>query len=90
MDINNLTKGRRYLFHSTNARGSRAFRANFVRIVVGYLQVSSYEDPFTTINDYTVYSIPVDWITKVEDLAGILDPICILPEDILLVIDSYA
>ena len=90
MDLYNLTLDKRYLFHSTNARGSRAFRANFIRIILGYLQVISYEDPFTTINDHTVYSIPVDWITKVEDLSLILDPIRILPDDVLLIIDSFA
>jgi hypothetical protein len=90
MDINELTTGKRYLFYSTNARGSRAFRANFIHIVVGYLQVCMYEDPYTTLNAHTIYSIPVDWIIKVEDLKDILDPVCILPEDILLIIDSYA
>ena len=90
MDINDLTVGNRYMFHSTNARGSRAFRANFIRIVVGYLQVHLYEDQYTPINDHTVYSIPVDWITKVEDLKDILDPAYILPDDVLLIIDSYA
>jgi hypothetical protein len=90
MDINNLTVGKRYLFHSTNARGSRVFRANFGRIILGYLQVRSYEDPHTPFNDYTTYSIPVDWITRVEELKDILDPICVLPEDVLLIIDSYA
>lgn len=90
MDIAELTSGKRYMFHSTNARGSRTFRANFIRIVLGYLQVCSYEDPYTTINGHTTYSMPVDWITKVEDLTYILDPVCILPEDVLLIIDSYA
>jgi len=90
MDINDLTVGNRYMFHSTNARGLRAFRANFIRIVVGYLQVHFYEDQYTPINDHTVYSIPVDWITKVEDLKDILDPAYILPDDVLLIIDSYA
>ena len=90
MDVNNLTAGKRYLFHSTNARLSRLFRANFIRIVVGYLQVRLYEDPYTGLNDYSIYSMPANWITRVEDLKDILDPVCILPEDVLLIIDSYA
>lgn len=88
MNTNDLIIGKRYTFYSSEI--TPTFRANYIRTIRDHLQVYLYEDPSTPINNYTVHSMPANWITKVEDLKDILDKKFILPEDVLLIIDSYA
>ena len=88
MNTNDLIIGKRYMFYSSGRTPN--FRANYIRTIRDHLQVYFYEDPSTPINNYTVHSMPANWITKAEDLKDILDKKFILPEDVLLIIDSYA
>jgi hypothetical protein len=87
MDFTKLIKGQRYLFHQNVGGVITKFRANFIS-GNNTLMVKLYEDENNSISE-SLWSIPLEWIVDVELVGKILDNKCILPEDILLIIDSY-
>jgi hypothetical protein len=89
MDLTTLKPWKRYLFRLRNKRGTRLFRASFVRVILNQIQVYLYEDADTKINNYTIYTMPAYWIKNAEDLIDILQNKCVLPDDVVAEIDSY-
>jgi hypothetical protein len=87
-----LIPGQRYLFHESCYEGQQpsCFRANFVEVSNTRLLVDFYESCNRKL-EKGKWSIPVQWIVKVETLDDILDhdTSVILPNDILLEIDNY-
>jgi hypothetical protein len=84
-----LRRGQRYLFH-VNAPNEiyKSFRSNFVAFyeTTNTLIVNNSE---TERWANTQVSMPFDWVTKIETLEDITYGETILPEDVLLLIDSY-
>ena len=89
MDLTTLKPGKRYLFHAHSKHETRLFRASFIKVILNQIQVYLYEDADTQINNYTIYTMPAYWIRKAEDLIDVLQNKCVLPDDIVIEIDSY-
>jgi hypothetical protein len=89
MDFATLKPGKRYLFHVHNKSETRSFRASFIRVILEQIQVYLYEDAHTQINNYTIYTMPAYWIRKAEDLIDVLQNKCVLPDDVVIEIDSF-
>ncbi len=84
-----LNPSQRYTFYYKNDYvfyGRHMFRANFIDVINNTLQVNRacemYPNSMTTI--------PLYWIEKVETIVDVVDESnSVLPEDVLLIIDSY-
>jgi hypothetical protein len=78
-----LIHGKRYLF----IRGDKQYRANFIDIIGNTIRVDHCD--FCECPD-TVVCSPKDWIIKTETLVDIMkDNECILPDEILLIVDEF-
>lgn len=91
----NLRKGERYLFHYANKeRYETWFRATYLGYneYKGYITyvVHKYESPEYKQLNNPLHFIDSKMISRVETLADVVKDIkCVLPDDVLLVIDSF-
>lgn len=91
MNLHKLIPDQRYLFHYVD---NTVFRANFVELIVNSklttLIVNNYEgNRHPNERKQTLMSIDTNMISKVESLKEMLQTDCLIPDDILLVIDNY-
>jgi hypothetical protein len=88
--IDQLIQGNRYMFyrHDAFAFQGKVFRANYIDVCNLSIRLSCYncidEDP-----NEGIWTMPLDWIEKVENLNEITD-IGLLPEDVVICIDNFA
>jgi hypothetical protein len=88
--LEQLIPGNRYLFHIKEefAFMGKLFRANFVDTIHTTLRVCHYYIDESN-NHNSMWTMPVDWIEKIETLDEIAD-FTILPEDVVICIDNFA
>lgn len=78
-----LRPGKRYLF----TRQDKQYRANFINIIGHTIRL--YNCDFCE-SPNTVICSPTNWIVRIDTLPDIMKDVdCILPDDILLVIDEF-
>ena len=88
--IEQLIPGNRYMFYYWDAFASevKIFRANYIDVRNLYISVSCYnyidEEP-----QEGIWTMPVEWIEKVENLDEIVD-LGLLPADAVICIDNFA
>jgi hypothetical protein len=93
-----LIPSQRYTFHiHENFRHVRhiIFRANAIDVLVNVhgstLRVDNYGDDVDGMSNCkeTIYTFPLAWICYVETIDDMTEHKSVLPEDIMLVIDSF-
>lgn len=78
-----LKPGKSYLF----IRKDKQYRANFIDIIGNTIRVNNYQ---FVKEPNTVICTPINWIIRIETLVDIMkNHDCILPDDILLIIDEF-
>ena len=85
-----LVRGQRYWF---TIEGARTFRANFLDILHQTLRVTQHEQDLAqhlpTRNESCVWTLPLEWITRVQTLETVTQHQLCLPADIVHVVDNY-
>lgn len=78
-----LIPGKRYLF----IREDKKYRANFIDIIGNTIRVNHYD---FEKNPHMVVCSPIKWILRCYTLIDVMkDHECILPHDILIIIDEF-
>ena len=78
-----LRNGKRYLF----TREDKQYRANFINIIGDTIRLDNCD---FCESPNTVICSPKNWIVRIDTLPDIMKDVeCILPDDILLVIDEF-
>lgn len=90
----NLIKGQRYLFHKESSDGSSVvFSANFHDITSkNTLKVTKLVQPGKPVFEgekNCVWSMPLDWITKIETLNSTTYEETVFPEEIVLEMENF-
>ena len=86
VELSELLRGQRYLFHIKNESKNNSFRANFIEITPkSTLIVTKYSDEKNNYENSKV-CMPMEWIVSIESLDDIIGD-TIFPNDILIEID---
>jgi hypothetical protein len=90
-----LIPGRRYTFYYNKTIckhiSSSYFSANFIKYNEICLHVNQYTNDQEQIyeDSINVHSMPIEWIDYVESLDTMIGDALVIPEDIILMIDSF-
>lgn len=75
--------------HDAFAFQGKVFRANYIDVRNLSIRVSYYSNLDYDNCTPTIWTMPLEWIEKVENLSEIAD--CgLLPEDVVICIDNFA
>ena len=88
--IEQLIPGNRYMFYRWDdfAFQGKVFRANYIDVRNLSIRLSYYSN-IDEDSQKGIWTMPVDWIEKIERLDEIVD-FSILPEDVVICIDNFA
>jgi len=88
--IEQLIPGNRYMFYRWDAFSfqGKVFRANYVDIRNLSIRLSCYSN-IDEDSQEGIWTMPVEWIEKVENLDEIVD-LGLLPADVVICIDNFA
>ena len=84
-----LIPGQRYWF---TVEGTRTFRANFLDVLQQQtLRVTQHEQDLevSSQHKHCVWTLPLEWITRVETLETVTHHQLHLPADIVHAVDNY-
>ena len=87
--IEQLIPGNRYMFYRSDAFSfqGKVFRANYVDIRNLSIRLSCYSN-IDEDSQEGIWTMPVEWIEKVENLDEIVD-LGLLPADVVICIDNF-
>jgi len=94
-EIENLIPGKRYTFYYNQSKYPhiqyRSFRATFLDVYnKNTLRVFSYSNNSNIMDEHnSMRTMPLEWVLTTESLEDIIKEQTVLPEEILLEIDSF-